>query len=73
MRLSDCRLCNQNGYRPWIVSDAVSSRKKLNAKLALSRMEALGASVGPAEMAIYELLGRLELQLSRPCCHTSGE
>ena len=48
----------KRGYRPWIVADAVSSRKKQNAKLALSRMEAIGASVGPAEMAIYELLGK---------------
>ena len=46
------------GYRPWIVADAVSSRKKRNTKLALSRMEAIGASVGPAEMAVYELLGK---------------
>jgi len=46
------------GYRPWIVADAVSSRKKRNAKLALSRMEAIGVSVGPAEMAVYELLGK---------------
>ncbi len=48
----------KTGYRPWIVADAISSRKKRNAKLALSRMEAIGASVGPAEMAVYELLGK---------------
>ncbi len=46
------------GYMPWIVADAVSSRKKRNTKLALSRMEAVGVSVGPAEMAVYELLGK---------------
>ena len=45
-------------YRPWIVADAISSRKKQNTKSALSRMEAIGASVGPAEMAVYELLGK---------------
>jgi nicotinamidase-related amidase len=44
------------GYHPWVVADAVSSREKRNAKLALSRMQALGMTVGPAEMAIYELL-----------------
>ena len=44
------------GYHPWIVADAVSSRKKRNAKLALARMQALGMSVGPAEMVVYELL-----------------
>ncbi|MFO8239976.1 MAG: isochorismatase family protein [Dissulfuribacterales bacterium] len=49
---------NKMGYRPWIVADAISSRKGRNAKLALSRMETIGASVGPAEMAVYELLER---------------
>ena len=44
------------GYQPWIVADAVSSREKRNAKLAISRMQALGMTVGPTEMAIYELL-----------------
>lgn len=46
------------GYRPWIVADAISSRKKQNTKSALNRMEAIRASVGPAEMAVYELLGK---------------
>jgi nicotinamidase-related amidase len=46
------------GYRPWIVADAVSSRKKENVKLALSRLETIGATVGPSEMAVYELLGK---------------
>jgi len=46
------------GYRPWIVADAISSRKGRNAKSALGRMETIGASVGPAEMAVYELLGK---------------
>jgi nicotinamidase-related amidase len=44
------------GYQPWIVADAVSSREKKNADLALSRMQSLGMTVGPAEMAIYELM-----------------
>ena len=44
------------GYQPWVVADAVSSREKRNAKLALSRMQAIGMTVGPTEMAIYELL-----------------
>jgi len=46
------------GWRPWVVGDAVSSREKRNAKAALRRMETLGAAVGPAEMAVYELLER---------------
>ncbi len=44
------------GYHPWVVADGVSSRDKRNARLALSRMQALGMSVGPAEMVVYELL-----------------
>ena len=44
------------GYHPWVVADAVSSREKRNATLALSRMQAIGMTVGPTEMAIYELL-----------------
>jgi nicotinamidase-related amidase len=44
------------GLHPWIAADAVSSRKKRNARLALNRMQAMGMSVGPTEMAVYELL-----------------
>jgi nicotinamidase-related amidase len=44
------------GYHPWVVADAVSSREKRNATFALSRMQAIGMTVGPTEMAIYELL-----------------
>ncbi len=44
------------GYQPWVAADAISSREKRNAKLAISRMQALGMTVGPTEMAIYELL-----------------
>jgi nicotinamidase-related amidase len=46
----------KSGYQPWIAADAVSSREKRNAKLALNRMQALGMTVGPTEMAVYELL-----------------
>lgn len=46
------------GYQPWIAADAVSSREKRNAELALSRMQSLGMTVGPTEMAVYELLQR---------------
>ena len=44
------------GYQPWIAADAVSSRDGRNAELALKRMQGLGMTVGPTEMAIYELL-----------------
>ncbi len=47
-----------NGYRPWVVADAVSSRDKRNKKYGLSRLTTMGITVGPAEMAIYELLGK---------------
>lgn len=46
----------QAGYQPWIAADAISSRKRRNAKLAINRMQALGMTVGPVEMAVYELL-----------------
>jgi nicotinamidase-related amidase len=46
----------KGGYQPWIAADAVSSRDPRNAELALGRMQSLGMTVGPTEMAIYELL-----------------
>jgi nicotinamidase-related amidase len=46
----------QAGFNTWVISDAVSSRNKKNIGLALDRLGRLGASVGPAEMVIYELL-----------------
>lgn len=48
----------ERGLSPWVVSDGVSSRTETNAALGLARIEAVGAAVGPAEMIIYELLGR---------------
>ncbi len=46
------------GLTPWVVADAVSSRTLANHELGLARLTAAGAIVGPAEMIIYELLGR---------------
>ncbi|PIE66598.1 MAG: isochorismatase [Desulfobacterales bacterium] len=46
------------GYQPWIVADGVSSRSQESHVLGLQRLQALGAVVGPAEMIIYELLGK---------------
>ncbi len=46
------------GLQPWIVADGVSSRKRESHILGLQRLQALGAVVGPAEMIIYELLGK---------------
>jgi len=48
----------EQGLEPWVVADAVSSRTRINYELGLSRLNAAGAVVGPAEMIIYELLGR---------------
>ncbi len=48
----------ERGLIPWVVADAVSSRTKANYELGLARLTAAGAIVGPAEMIIYELLGR---------------
>jgi nicotinamidase-related amidase len=48
----------KSGYQPWIAADAVSSREQRNTDLALSRMQSLGMTLGPTEMAVYELLHR---------------
>ena len=46
------------GLTPWVVADGVSSRSLRNHELGLARLAAAGAVVGPAEMIIYQLLGR---------------
>ncbi len=46
------------GITPWIVADGVSSRSDTNSNLGLARLQSIGAAVGPAEMIIYELLGK---------------
>jgi len=46
------------GKTPWIIADGVSARNSNNHHLALQRLGELGAIIGPAEMIIYELLGR---------------
>ena len=48
----------QRGLTPWIVADATSSRSLENHNLGLERLRQLGAIVGPAEMLVYELLGK---------------
>jgi len=48
----------ERGLTPWIVSDGVSSRRREHHEAGLERMAAAGAYTGPAEMLIYELLGR---------------
>lgn len=46
------------GLTPWIVADGVSSRSLDNHQLGLARLREIGAVVGPAEMILYELLGK---------------
>jgi isochorismate hydrolase len=46
------------GISPWIVADGVSSRTEENYHFGLARLRDTGAAVGPAEMIIYELLGK---------------
>ncbi len=48
----------QRGLTPWIVADGVSSRDQANHQYGLDRLRQLGAVIGPAEMIIYELLGK---------------
>lgn len=46
------------GLSVWVVSDGVSSRSVLNHQRGIERLQQIGAVVGPAEMVIYELLGK---------------
>ncbi len=46
------------GLDVWIVSDGVSSRSLDDHQAGLSRLQAMGASIGSSEMLIYELLGK---------------
>jgi len=46
------------GYRMWVVADAVSSRTKGNHEIGLARMRDMGAVIGSTEMVAYEWLGR---------------
>lgn len=46
------------GRKVWIVSDGVSSRRREHHEAGLDRLARAGADVGPAEMLVYELLGK---------------
>ena len=48
----------ERGFDVWIVTDGVSSRKAGDHKAGLNRLQSVGAKIGPAEMLIYELLGK---------------
>lgn len=46
------------GKEVWVVSDGVSSRNVEAHEMGIDRLQQLGVAVGPAEMLIYELLGK---------------
>ena len=48
----------ESGFTPWIVADGVSSRTEKNHHLGLARLRDTGATLGPAEMILYELLAK---------------
>jgi nicotinamidase-related amidase len=49
------------GFAVHVAADAVGSRTAENRDVGLRRMEAAGAVISSAEMAIYELLGRSDV------------
>jgi nicotinamidase-related amidase len=56
-----CQTCLElleQGLRPFVVADAVSSRTAENWKLGLERMRAAGATVVSTEMVLFELAER---------------
>lgn len=56
-----CQTCLDlldHGFRPFVVSDAVSSRTPENYQLGLERMRDSGAIIGSTEMLLFELLER---------------
>ncbi|MBU1567177.1 MAG: isochorismatase family protein [Proteobacteria bacterium] len=48
----------ERDQKVWIVADGVSSRKANDHQAGLNRLQNAGAIIGPAEMLIYELLGK---------------
>ena len=48
----------ERGITPWVVADGVSARSPESHTLGLARLTSMGAVVGPAEMIIYELIGK---------------
>jgi hypothetical protein len=48
----------ERGLTPWIVADGTSSRDARHHEWALAALQSAGATVGPAEMIMYELLGK---------------
>ncbi len=55
----------QEGYEVFVVADAVSSRRAVDADLALQRMARQGAQVVSREMVAFEWLGRADTEVFR--------
>lgn len=48
----------ENGYKVYVVADAVSARTPENDQFGLARLRDIGVVLAPSEMIIYELLQR---------------
>ena len=46
------------GFKVWVVADGVSSRNPGDHLAGIRRLQSVGVTIGPAEMLIYELLGK---------------
>lgn len=56
--LQTCFDLLQNGFRPFVVADAISSRAAGNHRLGVERMRDAGAVIVSTEMILFELLER---------------
>ena len=55
----------EDGYEVHLIGDAVSSRSPKNRRIAINRMESLGAIISSTEMALFELLRTAEADAFR--------
>ena len=59
----------KHGYTPYVISDAVSARSRLNHVVGIERMHSCGAIISSTEMFMYEVLrdaGTLEFKKCLP-------
>jgi nicotinamidase-related amidase len=56
--LQTCLDLLEDGFKVFVVADAVSSRTEQNRRLSLERMRDAGATIVSIEMALFELLQR---------------
>lgn len=55
----------KRGAAPWIVADAVGSRRGADREIALQRLAARGCKIVSAEMVLFEWLGRADTDAFR--------